>query len=104
MKKLQSVGLARCCLTLVLLICGANATFAQEVTATVAGTVTDPSGAAVVGATVTAEVCRTRHHSTPALPTIRAFTALRSCLLVTTTFASRRRVSKLRYTRRLLCL
>ena len=55
MKKLQSVALALCCLTLVLLICGANATFAQEVTATVAGTVTDPSGAAVVGATVTAK-------------------------------------------------
>ena len=55
MKKLQSVALALCCLTLVLLICGANATFAQEVTATVAGTVTDPSGAAVVGATITAK-------------------------------------------------
>ncbi len=55
MKKLQSVALALCCLTLVLLICGANATFAQEVTATVTGTVTDPSGAAVVGANVTAK-------------------------------------------------
>jgi hypothetical protein len=55
MRKLQSVALAFCCLTLVVLICGANATFAQEVTATISGTVTDPSGAAVVGANVTAK-------------------------------------------------
>jgi hypothetical protein len=53
MKKLQSVALALCCLTLVVLLCGANATFAQEVTATITGTVTDPSGAAVAGATIT---------------------------------------------------
>ena len=55
MKKLQSVALALCCLTLVELLCGANAAFAQEVTATITGTVTDPSGAAVVGAAVTAK-------------------------------------------------
>ena len=55
MKKLQSAALALCCLTLVALLCGASATFAQEVTATISGTVTDPSGAAVVGATVTAK-------------------------------------------------
>ena len=55
MNKLQSVALALCCLALAILICGANATYAQEVTATIAGTVTDPSGAAVVGATVTAK-------------------------------------------------
>jgi Carboxypeptidase regulatory-like domain len=55
MKKLQSVALALCCLALVLLLVGANATFAQEVTAAIAGTVTDPSGAAVAGATVTAK-------------------------------------------------
>ncbi len=55
MKKLQSVALALCCLTLVLLICGASATFAQEVTATITGTVTDPSGAAIAGAIVTAK-------------------------------------------------
>jgi len=55
MKKLQSVALALCCLALVVLVWGANATFAQDVTATITGTVTDPSGAAVVGATVTAK-------------------------------------------------
>jgi len=54
MKKLQSVALALCCLTLVVLICGANATFAQEVTASITGTVSDPSGAAIAGANVTA--------------------------------------------------
>lgn len=55
MKKMQSVALALCCLTLVVLICGANATFAQEVTATITGTITDQSGAAIAGATVTAK-------------------------------------------------
>lgn len=55
MKKLQSVALAVCCLALVVVLFGANATFAQEVTATITGTVTDPSGAAVAGATVAAK-------------------------------------------------
>src|SRR5215472_14370681 len=55
MKKVQSLAWALCCLALVVLLCGANATFAQEVTATISGTVTDPSGAAVAGATVTAK-------------------------------------------------
>ena len=55
MKKLQSVALALCCLALVVLLFGANAAFAQEITATITGTVTDPSGAAVAGATVTAK-------------------------------------------------
>jgi carboxypeptidase family protein len=55
MKKLQSVALALCCLALVVLICGANVASAQEVTATITGTVTDPSGAAIVGATATAK-------------------------------------------------
>jgi hypothetical protein len=54
MKKLQSIALGLCCLALVLMF-GANCTFAQEVTATVTGTVTDASGAAVVGATITAK-------------------------------------------------
>jgi hypothetical protein len=52
---LQSLVVAVFCLSLVLLICGANAAFAQEVTATVTGTITDPSGAAVAGANVTAK-------------------------------------------------
>jgi hypothetical protein len=53
MKKLQSVGLTILCVTLLALLCGANRTWAQDVTATITGTVTDPSGATVVGATVT---------------------------------------------------
>jgi hypothetical protein len=53
MKKLQSLGLILLCMTLLALLCGANAAWAQDVTATVTGTVTDPSGAAVAGATVT---------------------------------------------------
>jgi hypothetical protein len=55
MKKLQSVALALGCLALVVLLCGANAAFAQDVTATITGTVTDPSGAAIAGANVTAK-------------------------------------------------
>jgi hypothetical protein len=55
MKKWQSVALALCCLTLALLIGGANVVSAQEVTATISGTVTDQSGAAIAGATVTAK-------------------------------------------------
>jgi hypothetical protein len=55
MKKLQLVALALCCLAVVVLVCGASATFAQEVTGSVTGTVTDASGAAVAGATITAK-------------------------------------------------
>lgn len=55
MNRLQSLALALCCLALAFLIFGTNAAFAQEVTATITGTVTDPSGAAVVGAVVTAK-------------------------------------------------
>jgi hypothetical protein len=55
MKKLQFAALALCCLALVLLLVGVTATFAQDVTASITGTVTDPSGAAVAGATVTAK-------------------------------------------------
>jgi Carboxypeptidase regulatory-like domain len=54
MRKVKYVALALCCVTLVFLHWGANATFAQEVTATITGTVTDTSGAAIAGATVTA--------------------------------------------------
>src|SRR5438045_9690541 len=39
----------------VALLCSSNVTQAQEVTATITGTITDPSGGAVVGATVTAK-------------------------------------------------
>jgi Carboxypeptidase regulatory-like domain len=54
MKKLQCVALALSCLALIVVLLGANAAVAQEVTATIAGTVTDPSGAAITGATITA--------------------------------------------------
>jgi len=40
---------------LILMLCGAQGVLAQEVTATINGTVTDPSGAAVAGANVTAK-------------------------------------------------
>jgi hypothetical protein len=43
------------CAALLLVLCGTHGVSAQEVTATITGTVTDPSGAAVVGATVTAK-------------------------------------------------
>ena len=55
MKSWQSIALALCCLALALLISGANVAVAQEVTATITGTVTDPSGASVAGAVVTAK-------------------------------------------------
>jgi carboxypeptidase family protein len=55
MKKLQSLVVAVFCLTLVLLICGANAAFAQDVTASITGTITDQSGAAIAGANITAK-------------------------------------------------
>lgn len=54
MKKLQSAGLSLLCVALLALLCGANAAWAQDVTATITGTVTDPSGAPIAGATVKA--------------------------------------------------
>jgi hypothetical protein len=55
MKKLQSLGLILLCMTLLALLCGAHAAWAQDVTASIFGTVTDPTGAAVAGANVTAK-------------------------------------------------
>jgi hypothetical protein len=55
MKKLYSVGFALVCITLLAVLMGTNAAMGQDVTATITGTVMDPSGAAVVGATVTAK-------------------------------------------------
>ena len=55
MKKLNSARFAVTCLALVAVLMGANAAMGQDVTATITGTVMDPSGAAVVGATVTAK-------------------------------------------------
>jgi Carboxypeptidase regulatory-like domain len=57
MKKLRSLGWGCSWVmlaTIVLLGC-ANQAFAQDVTATITGTVSDPSGAAIPGATVTAK-------------------------------------------------
>lgn len=54
MKKLQSVGLAVLSVTLLVLLCGAHAAWAQDVTATITGTITDPSDAPIADATVTA--------------------------------------------------
>jgi hypothetical protein len=51
MKRLLSVALAVSCLSLVLLICEAKA---QDVTASIAGTIADQSGSAVAGAKITA--------------------------------------------------
>ena len=53
MKKLRRCSWALGICALVLTFCGARGILAQEVTATVTGTVTDSSGAAVVGAAVT---------------------------------------------------
>ncbi len=55
MRNLLSVASAFICMTLVLLLCAGHPISAQEVTATISGTVTDPSGAAVVGAKIAAK-------------------------------------------------
>jgi hypothetical protein len=55
MRKMQSLGLGLVVMALVALLCGANAVWGQDVTATITGTVTDPSGAALAGAIVTAK-------------------------------------------------
>ena len=55
MRKLLSVALILFCATPVLLLCTPNSVLAQEVTATIAGTVMDPSGAAIAGAKITAK-------------------------------------------------
>jgi len=52
MRRLLGVGFVF--LALASLLCSANVTMAQEVTASITGTVTDPSGASLSGATVTA--------------------------------------------------
>ncbi|HKR30253.1 MAG TPA: carboxypeptidase-like regulatory domain-containing protein, partial [Terriglobales bacterium] len=55
MKKLYSAGFSVLCVAVVALLIGGNVTRAQDVTATITGTIIDPSGGAVVGATVTAK-------------------------------------------------
>jgi hypothetical protein len=55
MRKMNSLGLGIVFLTVVALLCTANAACGQDVTAAIAGTITDASGAVVSGATVTAK-------------------------------------------------
>jgi hypothetical protein len=55
MRKLLLGALVLVCLTPVLLLCAASSAFAQEVTAAITGTISDQSGAAIVGASVTAK-------------------------------------------------
>src|SRR5258708_34952300 len=55
MRKMQSLGLGLVFVALVALLCSANPASGQEVTATITGTVSDPSGAPIVGAGVTAK-------------------------------------------------
>jgi len=55
MRKMQSLGLGLIFLALAALLCTANPAWGQEVTASITGTVSDPTGAAIVGATVTAK-------------------------------------------------
>src|SRR6266436_5121192 len=55
MRKMQSLGMGLVFLALAALLCTANPAWGQDVTASITGTVSDPSGAAVVGATVTAK-------------------------------------------------
>src|SRR5260370_17053253 len=52
---MQFLGLGRFFVVLVSLLCTANPAWGQEVTATITGTVSDPSGAPIVGASVTAK-------------------------------------------------
>jgi hypothetical protein len=55
MKKMQSLGLGLVCLALFALLCTANPARGQDISAAITGTVMDPSGAALAGATVTAK-------------------------------------------------
>ncbi len=58
----QLVRLSLCLLLLVGTIGVTTTAWSQDVTAAIVGTVTDPSGAAVTGATVTATSTRARRH------------------------------------------
>ncbi len=55
MKKWRVWGMGLACMALVVLLFGASAVVAQEVTASITGTATDATGAAVAGAKVTAK-------------------------------------------------
>src|SRR5260370_30714742 len=55
MRKIKSLWLGLVVMAMVALLCSVNAAWGQDVTATITGTVTDTSGAALAGATVTAK-------------------------------------------------
>src|SRR5437867_8270752 len=55
MRTIRFLGLGLLFLASAVLLCSVDAAWAQEVTAAITGTVTDPSGAGVAGATVTAK-------------------------------------------------
>ncbi|HET8925349.1 MAG TPA: carboxypeptidase regulatory-like domain-containing protein [Candidatus Acidoferrum sp.] len=55
MNRLRLSGCAFAIAALILMLCGTPGVLGQEVTATITGTVTDPSGAAIAGANVTAK-------------------------------------------------
>jgi len=55
MRTIRFLGLGLLFLVSAVLLCSVDAAWAQEVTAAITGTVTDPSGAGVAGATVTAK-------------------------------------------------
>ena len=53
MRKMKCLGLGMVVVTLVALLCSANTAWGQDVTGSITGTVTDPTGGAIAGATVT---------------------------------------------------
>src|SRR6266478_4944548 len=55
MRKMQSLGLGLVFMALVALLCTASPAWGQDVTATITGTVSDPSGEPIVGASVIAK-------------------------------------------------
>jgi hypothetical protein len=55
MRKMQCLGLGFAVMALVALLCGADAAWGQDVTATITGTITDASGAPLAGASIVAK-------------------------------------------------
>ena len=55
MRKMKSLGLGLVFVALVAMLCSANPAWGQDITATITGTVSDSSGAPIVGAAVTAK-------------------------------------------------
>ncbi len=55
MRKMKSLGLGLVAMAVAVMLCSAKATWGQDVTATITGTITDASGAPVAGASVSAK-------------------------------------------------